>query len=96
MDELRKIINEMFFVVYTEPIRPSNVVELTDKYLKKLNAWHIRERRKWALSKLPKEKDTEIDLDLTTPASADWQFHYERIGYNQCREEILKKIEESE
>lgn len=52
------------------------------------------EVKQWAKDCVPEEEDTGTNLDLTTTASADWQFHYERVGFNQCRTEILKAIEE--
>lgn len=48
--------------------------------------------RQWMKDCVPKEKEDE-SLDLTCTASADWQYHYENVGFNQCRMETLKNIE---
>jgi len=80
-DELRELLNQ--HAIYQE--------ELYEEIM----SWHIRERRKWAMEKLPKKIEPQGDVDMEgNPVQlplTNWE-----EGYNFCRPEILKKIEESE
>jgi len=74
-DELRELLDQ--HAIYREGL------------YSELLSWHIRERKKWAKEKVPKEKEMSSYLGQSDEVDI-W-----RKGYNQCREEILKKIEES-
>jgi len=94
-DELREIIRKMYIrsltryeQIYIKP--PDLCKEVVDTFEPILNAWHIRERRKWAKEKVPKEKEMSSYLGQID------EVDIYRRGFNQCRKETLKKIEESE
>lgn len=84
-EELRKILEnklrELLRIYDSNYITEADMRDFVDKVF----SWHIQERKKWAKDCVPKEKK-----DDGRPLS------YLAVGYNQCRAEILKAIEESE
>jgi len=94
-EELReKVCRFCFkFIIFNQSTNPSpgSCVATPDD---RNNCKILKDIKQWAKGCVGEEKDTEIDLNLSTSASLDWQEHYERVGHNACRVETLKKIEE--
>lgn len=80
-DELREIMIDFYRSI---PYSSVSMPTLLDKIL----FWHIRERKKWAMGLVGKEES----LDDVNPGNLTLIAQIR--GKNQCRAEILKKIEE--
>ena len=87
---LREILNELHDnMLEVRDISTYEYIKMIDKYIDQAHA-QIKALIKKEVA--PEERNNETNLDLTTAASADWQFYYEDKGFNDCRTEILKRI----
>jgi len=90
MSELREMVREILDIakeVIAGKIKMEEGQNKTDKIIKKMNAWHIRERKKWAKDCVPKEKENFFKGHLLHTKWLE--------GFSQCRAETLKNIEEA-
>ena len=70
------------------------------------NKYNIKENREYIKNLITKDMfkriekildiksiiDLELDLNLSTSASKDWQMYYERVGYSKAMDDICKII----
>lgn len=93
-DELREILEDLKRGIRAEKSMEINTGNYIEDAIYAIEQWHIRERKKWAMGLLGKEKNIIPPGYEQAPIFRERRIIDEHRGYNQCRAETLKKIGE--